>query len=185
MPISATGSEERGDCPSWDCTLLPNRGQSQEGQSPVTGFTFLKRYAEHGFTLIELMTVLAILGLASAAVLFAVPSGDASVREDAERFAARVSAARDLAIVNSRPLRLTVTGAGYAFAVRHEGKWLRVPEKVMQETSWAAGTQVGGQGVLMFDVTGGTSAPLLVKLVKGDDGATVSVDASGASHVSQ
>jgi type II secretion system protein H len=135
-----------------------------------------------GFTLIELMVVLAILGLASAAVVFALPSGDASVRQDAERFAARATAARDLAIVNARPVRLTVTATGYGFAQRRSGAWVALPVKTMQDARWAAGTAVTGQTSVTFDPTGMVSEPLALTLARGDARARVNLDGSGVAY---
>src|SRR3546814_20686015 len=59
-----------------------------------------------GFTLVELMVVLVILGLASAAVVMTIPDPGGGLRADMQRFAARLSAARDRAIVAARPLHV-------------------------------------------------------------------------------
>ena len=48
-----------------------------------------------GFTLVELLMVVAIIGLAAGAVVLSVPDPRPSVAEDAERFAARLSRARE------------------------------------------------------------------------------------------
>jgi general secretion pathway protein G len=61
-----------GDCPPWDCPSLPNGGQSQGGQSPQSDVTPLRRSAENGFTLVELMVVLVILGLLATIVIINV-----------------------------------------------------------------------------------------------------------------
>ena len=45
---------------------------------------------ERGFTLVELMVVIFIIGIASAAVVMTVRSPERNVRDEAERFAARV-----------------------------------------------------------------------------------------------
>ena len=47
----------------------------------------------NGFTLLELMVVLTIIGFISAAVVLAIPDPRGRVIEDADRFAARVAAA--------------------------------------------------------------------------------------------
>ena len=63
---------------------------------------------ESGFTLVELLVVLVIIGLAAAAVVLAIPDPEGSLQTEAERFAARAKAARDLAIVESRPALLRI-----------------------------------------------------------------------------
>ena len=52
-----------------------------------------------GFTLVELMVVLALVGLAAAAVVLTMPPPDGGTRSEATRFAARVAALRDRAAV--------------------------------------------------------------------------------------
>src|SRR5688572_22965984 len=76
---------------------------------------------ERGFTLVELIVVIVIIGLAAAAVVLAVPEQGGSLQAEAERFAARAKAARDSAIVESRPVLLTVGPGGYDVARRTGG----------------------------------------------------------------
>src|SRR6185503_13288799 len=66
-----------------------------------------------GFTLVELMVVLVIIGLAAAAVVIAVPEPGGSLAGEAERFAARVKAARDTAILESRAMAVQIGRGGY------------------------------------------------------------------------
>ena len=63
-----------------------------------------------GFTLVELLMVVAIIGLAAGAVVLSVPDPRPSVAEDAERFAARLSRAREEAILSNRPVAVDPTG---------------------------------------------------------------------------
>src|SRR3954468_9642317 len=73
-----------------------------------------------GFTLVELMVVLVIIGLASAAVILTLPERGGSLFAEAERFAARTKAARDDAILDSRAATVEVGPAGYAVNRRGE-----------------------------------------------------------------
>src|SRR5687767_4668514 len=78
---------------------------------------------QEGFTLIELMVVLVIFGLAAAAVVLAVPEAGGSINGEAERFAARAKAARDTAILESRAVALQIGRGGYEVARRDGGVW--------------------------------------------------------------
>src|SRR3546814_7675349 len=55
-----------------------------------------------GFTLVELLIVLTIVRLMSAAVVLAMPDPRGNLRAEAEPFAARAAAARNLAIADAR-----------------------------------------------------------------------------------
>ena len=63
---------------------------------------------EHGFTLVELMVVMVIIGLMTAAVIVTIPDPRGSVSGDAQAFAARLTAARDLAITGGRDIGVRV-----------------------------------------------------------------------------
>ena len=71
-----------------------------------------------GFTLIELMVVITIIGLASAAVVLALPDPRGRLADEAAHFAARASAARDLAVIDARPISVWVSAGGYGFDER-------------------------------------------------------------------
>src|SRR6185503_10002070 len=71
-----------------------------------------------GFTLVELMVVIVIVGLAAAAVVLALPERGGSLHAEAERFAARAKAARDDAILDSRAASVAIGPCGYDVVVR-------------------------------------------------------------------
>src|SRR3546814_11485095 len=66
-----------------------------------------------GFTLVELLIVLTIVGLMSAAVVLAMPDPRGNLSAEAEQFAARAAAARNLAIVDAEALSMRGPPIGY------------------------------------------------------------------------
>jgi general secretion pathway protein H len=143
----------------------------------------VRRSAEHGFTLVELMVVVAIIGFVSAAVVLAMPDPRGRVMDDAEKFAGRLSAARDNAIVLSRPMSVWVSASGYGFEQRSAGRWVSLDDKPFTTTDWHRGTAalVGrtGRTQVSFDGTGLPSEPLTVRLLREGERASISVDLSG------
>ena len=111
-----------------------------------------------GFTLVELMVVLLIIGLMASVVVFSFPSGSSALEEDAQRFAARTAALRDNAILQSRPMAVQVTPSGYSFLERRKGSWSVIEDKPFVSTSWSNGVtaQIGETGSMMisFESTG-------------------------------
>ena len=129
---------------------------------------------KQGFTLVELMVVIVIIGLAAAAVVLTLPTRGSGLAREAERFAARAKAARDNAIVESRAATIAVGPAGYD-VVRRRGS---------DHYAWDDGTEIavagGRDGGLRFDPTG-LAVPARVVLRQG--GRQVSIDIGGDGHV--
>lgn len=139
----------------------------------------------NGFTLVELMIVLFIIGLAGSAVILSVRSASGNVGSQADAFAARVAALRDRSITESRPFALWVRPSGYGFEERKGGIWSALDQKPFETTDWAkpAGAQIPGGRVLRiaFDSNGLPSAPL--EVVLGSEGRAVRVHVSSAGDV--
>jgi len=150
-------------------------------------FTPVRPSAEHGFTLVELMIVVTIIGLASAAVALSLPDPRGRLADEAARFALRARAAHDLAIVEARPVSIWVTGAGYGFDVRRGGVWQAISDKPLQVTKWGAGTQaatgIAGRDRVMFDSTGIADRPFDVRLLRDGEARDVHVGADGTVRV--
>lgn len=147
------------------------------------GFTSSWRSAEHGFTLVELMVVLAILALASTAVILTVRPGEGSADAQAAQFARRVAALRDRSVIEGRSYGLWVTASGYGFEQRSDGQWQPLAETRLSQRNWDAGTTVAANGAaqarLAFNRIGLPARPLTLELRTGGDSATIRIDASG------
>lgn len=71
---------------------------------------------QHGFTLIELMVVLVIIGIASAAVSLSIrPDPTHSMRQDTQRLAQVLEAAQSEVHIDGRPILLRADSEGYRF----------------------------------------------------------------------
>ncbi len=148
-----------------------------------------------GFTLVEVMTALFIVGLAASAVVLAAPGQDQRTREAAERLAGRLKAASDVSVMTNREVGLVVTSEGYGFERQDEGGWRRVeaepalafkawPQGVSPDVAPSIGEAPKPRHLAEFDPLGGATP---MKLVLGDAGSqwSVEIDEGGDIHVSR
>ncbi len=132
-----------------------------------------------GFTLVELLMVVAIIGLAAGAVVLSVPDPRPSVAGDAERFAARLSRAREEAILSNRPVAVEATPAGYGFMVFDGTAWSALDEGPFGPETWTPGATVAPSQVrIVFDPTG-VAEPATLTLTRERNSRTVTIDGAG------
>jgi general secretion pathway protein H len=136
---------------------------------------------ERGFTLVELMVVIVIMGLLASVAVLALPDTGGSLRGEAERFAARAKAAQEAAVINARSTSLSLDPSGYAVARSEQGAWQEIARY-----GWSAGTSpevgTGGQLRTVFDATG-IADPLEVTLRRGADRVQVDFRSDGTIQI--
>jgi general secretion pathway protein H len=139
----------------------------------------------NGFTLVELMVVLVIIGLVAAAAVLAMPDPRGALRGEALRFAARADAARERAMMDNRPVAVVLEEGGYGFEWRREGEWRPVGERPFIEQRWSQGTRAAmesGEPRIVFDSTG-FAEPARLDLARGRETAQVEVTDGGRVRV--
>jgi general secretion pathway protein H len=104
------------------------------------------KLSRNGFSLVELLVVMFVMGLLAGAVVLSLPGDSRALRDDAERFAARTVAARDEAISGARPVALVVGSAGYYFEARSNGGWQPLDPGRFGLVSWKQGTAASVAG---------------------------------------
>lgn len=144
------------------------------------------RPAAGGFTLVELMVVLALIGLMGAAVALTLPPSTPAHAADAEALAAALTRARQEAILTTRAVEASVDAHGYAFAIQDFGGW-RPLDGALRARAWSPGVrprlpQRQSRQVLQFDPTG-SAEPATVALESGRGRARIAVDIAGEVSV--
>ncbi len=141
------------------------------------------RRARSGFTLVELLVVLFIIALMSAAVLVALPDPGGALTVEAERFAARIRAAQERAVMDNRPVSIRMDQAGYAFEWREGGEWRPIGRRPFDSQGWNQGTRLeANQDRIQFDSTGFAEAQRIM-LARGRDRVMVEISSGGDVHV--
>lgn len=143
-----------------------------------------------GFTLVELMVVLVIMGLLASAVILTLPEGRLSLADESGRLAARLKRAGEEAVLANRQVRVSVSASDYRFDVRDGRGWRPLDGAPFAVTPWIEGTQVEvgeGSDRIVFDPTGqATGADLLLMRrtarfhVRVDGAGNVAIDAASA-----
>lgn len=144
------------------------------------------RGRQSGFTIAEILIVLALVGLAAQAVVLVLPSDARALRQEVETFAARVKAAQDVAIFNNAALFGVVDSFGYRFEQGIGDARQALNSDTLQPAQWSPETSVllsaGGRTRIQLSALG-TITPTQFQFSRGDARLTVALDYDGAIEV--
>lgn len=131
------------------------------------------------------MIVVTIIGLASTVAVLAMPDPRGRLVDEGARFATRVRAAHDAAIIGGRPVSVWVTPAGYGFDERRGGQWIAIADKPLRVAQWGEGTQaiLAERTRVTFDSTGMADRPLTLPLRRERTRVTITIGADGSARV--
>ncbi len=142
-----------------------------------------RRAGEAGFTLVELMVVIVIIGLLSGAVMLTMADPRGRLTADIDRFSGRVKAARDSAIIAGSPVALWVSPTAYGFERRTKGQWLAITDGPLASQDWSgearAETGQASQIRIVFDTVGRADQPLRFVLAREDRRIALRMDLNG------
>lgn len=147
------------------------------------------RYKHRGFTLIELMVVLVIVGIASAAISLNIKLDPLqSLRKDAQRLAQLLEVAQSEARVDGRPITWLADAKGYRFSRTldsGEGQDTFAADELLRPRAWqtpALQVQVEPPQGLVLDAEW-LGEPMLIRLSDGTRNIAVVRNAAGKVHV--
>lgn len=143
--------------------------------------------ADNGFTIVELMIVVALIALGAGLVTLAWPDRRAALQAEATRFAARALAAHDLAMVEGRPVSLWVSRGGYGFDQHEAAGWRPMAARPFRVVRWQEDARPvlpgDGRTRVIFDATGLADVPLDLDLARGAAHVHVRIGNDGAVRV--
>lgn len=152
-------------------------------RSAKQGFRSCLRSAQQGFTLVELLVVLAIVGLATSAVILAMPPRTSALMAERDALALRLAALRDEAVVSGRPIGLELRGSGYRFSVLRDGEWVQIVDRPFRSHMLREGV-AAKPATLRFDSSGVPAGPPLLELRQGGQRASLRIEANGRVRIS-
>ena len=82
-----------------------------------------------GFTLIELMIVVLIIGISTSMAVLYIDNSDDRLKSEAKRLLAMTQLTRDEAIITGRSLAMILNSSDYSFSRMENGKWTKLSTK--------------------------------------------------------
>ena len=144
--------------------------------------TGARRSREAGFTLVEDMVTLLLIGLLTGVALLTLPSGGANLSREAEQLAVRIRHAQREAMLTNRTVEIVVGAAGSRTRVRRAGRWEDLSDGPLRPRPWDAGVRaaMGEKDMhgVRFDPSGAAD-PATIRLSSDDRTVELTVDAQG------
>lgn len=142
---------------------------------------------ERGFSLVELLVVVTVLGLLGGAVLLTVPGGGARLGDQADQLSAHLQRAREEAVLGNRAIALRVDAGGYRFERRGWDGWQVLEEAPLHARTFPDGVRADFRGRdqvsrFEFDATG-AAAPADVVLRGGDAALWLALQTDGEVRI--
>jgi type II secretion system protein H len=102
-----------------------------------------RRSSEAGFSLVEILTALTIMGLMASVVVLSLPDSDAEFRGEVRQLAARLEMAAQESVVDGHSLGFAISDDGYAFQTLRNGVWNDASgDKIFSPHTWSGATAV-------------------------------------------
>lgn len=139
----------------------------------------------NGFTLVELMVVIGVMAIVASLVVLTGMSPGRGPAETATRFASRLAAARDEAILTGRPISAWATASGYGFDQLRGGHWEALTARPFDASDWGRDITVTfaasdeDRARVRFDALGMPDQPMNLRIAHGGRIAEVSVEPAG------
>ncbi len=161
---------------------------------PTQGAPPLRR--PDGFSLIEVLAVMAVLALAGWAVVQAMPPEPPAFEREAARLTGKLAEAARTSIAQGAPVGVLIDQRGYDFRIARRGRWLPLTGSTpLGAGRWAEGVAVeverlgldvrldteeaDAMPALIFEPFG-SAEPTVLRLLGGTGTATIRIGADGS-----